>query len=202
MAGRRRQREILNALDALALETMPVDEGEDAPTAIDYVTEWVSDGRTMSALSQKLGDILGYPVSRALVNRTLKTRDPDVLAKLDEVRYTDTAHALVEEAQDILDDRTNIATRERLQHAKQRADFRTWRAKVLAPNTYGERKTVDVNINLPAAHLAALRKVNAERALGAGEMSRIRGARDTDATHSASVPNDEVVVEAVFEEGS
>lgn len=202
MAGKRRQRDILNVLDQLAAETMPHEEGEEPAVALDYVLDWVGEGHTMTALATKISGMLGYEVFRGLIYKSLRQRTPNVTELIQARRAEDAAHSLVEQAQDIIDDPTNTATRERLQHAKQRAEFRQWRAKTLAPNDYGDKKTVDVNINLPAAHLAALRRVNEQRtsALEEGRSARVDRAHDTNgALLGGSVPN-ETVIEAVFEE--
>lgn len=198
MAGRRRRREVHAALTALAAEAMPVDDGEEPATAMDFIIEWAEQGKTLTALAEKLTQLVGYSVHRSFILKVMRDEHDDFDERLATARTTEAAHSLVDEAQDIID--APAVTREQLQRAKQRADFRQWRAKTLAPNDYGDRKTVDVNINLPAAHLAALRKVNAERALGAGEMQRVGRARDAAPVLSASVPNDETVVEAVFED--
>lgn len=150
MAGQRKRRALAEALERRAKQEL----GDEA-TPLDLAEQWVANGKTLLALAKETTTVDGEPVSRELVSRYLYTEfGEDARQRLTAARARG-AHALVEEAQEIVDGAA--PTREAIQHAKLRADMRTWLAGRWNREELGEAKGPRVSISIGQLHLEALR---------------------------------------------
>jgi len=152
MAGRPKQRRIISLLERLASEEL-----DDEPSALAYACAWLSDGKTVQALADHLTNLAGEPVHRGWLTPVLLKLAPNAEQQMNEARRR-SSHALVEDAQAIVDTAAAEPTREGIAAAKVQADIRTWRAARYDRDTFGDKATHSVELSLGDLHLDALRQ--------------------------------------------
>lgn len=150
MAGQPKKQAIIEELTNRA----HVEMGDDA-SPLDYACMYLENGKTFTQLVDDLSAKLGWEVYRARALNILRDMDATADVRLSEARRA-SARALAEQTVDIIDD-ADDASREKLQHAKMRADVRQWIAARFNPAEFGEQRGASVSITLNTAHLDALR---------------------------------------------
>lgn len=152
LAGRPKQRALAAELEKRARE-----EIGDGATALDYVVAWVASGKTQLKLVEEISQIAGMEIMHATMAKWLRDKfGEDATIRLEAARR-DGAHVMVEDARGIIEDADN-SSREKLQHAKMKADIRTWIAGKYNRDHYGDNKSTNISISVGGLHLAALRK--------------------------------------------
>src|SRR6185437_7782321 len=171
MAGRQKPKRIVALLDRLAQEELDLG----SPSGLDYVCSWLADGKTVQQLADHLSTLAGEPVHRGWLTPVLQGLAPNAVQRMNDARRA-SAHALVEDAQAIVDTAAVDPSREGIAAAKVQADLRTWRAARYDRETFGEKATHSVEISLGQLHLDALRQRSARHA-------------DIEATATLALPN-------------
>jgi len=159
MAGRQKPKRIVTLLGRLAEEELDLD----SPNALDYAVAWLADGKTVQQLADHLTKLAGEPVHRGWLTPVLLKLAPNAEQQMNDARRR-SSHALVEDAQAIVDTAAAEPTREGIAAAKVQADIRTWRAARYNRETFGDKATHSVEINLGQLHLDALRQRGARQA--------------------------------------
>lgn len=126
-------------------------------TALDYAVDWIESGKTLRRLTEEMSDKTGHEFSRASVGRYLESLAPDAARRLETARRAG-AHALVDDALEIVDATEGEESREAIASAKLRADQRTWTAERWNRDDLGQRQTTQVNVTIAALHIDALRR--------------------------------------------
>jgi len=153
MAGRQKPKRIVTLLGRLAEEELDLD----SPNALDYAVAWLADGKTVQQLADHLTKLAGEPVHRGWLTPVLLKLAPNAEQQMNDARRR-SSHALVEDAQAIVDTAAAEPTREGIAAAKVQADIRTWRAARYDRETFGDKATHAVEISLGDLHLDALRQ--------------------------------------------
>lgn len=155
MPGQPKQIALEQTLEEIAKEEL----GPDA-RAIDWVVTRVEDGCSVNAIREEIvaSGRLPFDFSRPWLSRVINGLAPDAKGLLAEARKQ-SAHALVEDAQDIVDATEGEKNREAIASAKLRSDIRLWRAGKYNREDLGERGPV-VQLNIGALHLDALKRRN------------------------------------------
>jgi len=141
MAGRKFQRMVMKHLEDLG--------------GTDYVLDYIGDGGTVVALSEKTN------CSRSFLSRVLNNT-PEYRAALDEGRriladkMADDSLAMVDE----LAGKEDLSSQD-VQLAKERINVRKWMAALNHPDRFAPKKE-EVTINIGQLHLGALKKIRAE----------------------------------------
>lgn len=132
-------------------------------TILDYVETELLSGSNLTRLTRQLRRALGFDeLTRETVSRLVFTsgRDAGVSVEEAELRLKRArragAHALVEEAEALLDEADE--DREAIAKAKAQADIRTWQAARYDRDTFGDAKGTNVTINLGAQLLEGLQQ--------------------------------------------
>lgn len=145
------------------LHRRAVEEYGKGGTPDDFLRDYVSNGGTLSTLATELSDHLRMKVSRVMLS-TYASASPARKAAMTEARK-EGAGAMVDKALAMLDDAGNDDNRELLNANKARADVRLKVAAFWDRSTYGQNQgAVNVQVNLGAMHLDALRARAAVRA--------------------------------------
>jgi len=153
MAGRQKPKRIVALLDRLAQEELDLG----SPSGLDYVCSWLADGKTVQQLADHLTTLAGEPVHRGWLSPILQRLAPNAVQRMNDARRL-SAHALVEDAQAIVDTAAVDPSREGIAAAKVQADLRTWRAARYDRETFGEKSAHSVTLDLGQLHLDALRQ--------------------------------------------
>lgn len=131
----------------------------DGVTPIDYVCERVASGDTLRTIARDIGVNIGRPEFSAGTLSSWVNQDAGRKQQIAAARalYADMA---VEEGQEILDELAGTeVTKEEIQLAKARADYRQWLASKWNRTQYGaDTASVNVQVNAPLLHLDALRQ--------------------------------------------
>lgn len=153
MAGQPKKQAIIRVLTERARVELDDDAGP-----LDYVVQWCENGKTLQQLAEDLTKALGFEVFRARLHTLMREMYPDTAeARLTEARRAG-ARAIAEESVSIIDD-ADDSSREKLQHAKMRADVRQWIAGKWNRDEFGESKGTSISISLHGAHLDSLHLV-------------------------------------------
>jgi len=146
--GRPLQNRVVAALTERAVKTL----GDDA-TPLAYAADYVAGGRTIADLAVDLAADLGEPVSRQLVSQTIHALEPNAKERIEAARK-ESALALAEETKDIADNAEPTAGG--AAKARLRIGSRQWMAERFAPEQFGTRPSI--NLNIGALMLDALRQ--------------------------------------------
>jgi hypothetical protein len=162
VAGQPRRRAIAVELEIRARNTAD-DEGH---TALDYVSEWVESGKTLTKLALELGEKTGFEISVPSILGYLRK---EFGGSLVDQRITNarkaSGHTLAEEALQIVDD-ADDSDANTLRKAEMQANKRLWLAERFNRTELGNDKSVAVQINVGSMHIDALRsRVVESRAL-------------------------------------
>ena len=152
LAGRPKQRALVAELERRAREEI----GDEA-TSLDYVVAWVASGKTQLALVNEISRTTGHEIMHATMAKYLRDRFGDEASVRLEAARREGAHVMVDDAIEIIED-ADTSSRERLQHAKMKADIRMWTAGKFNREQYGENKGAHVQISIAGLHLDALRR--------------------------------------------
>ena len=117
-----------------------------------YVHDWVADGKTLAALSEKVG------CSRSFLSRILNG-DPELREALEWGRK-EQAEKMAEDSLGLVDD---LADKEDLssqdvQLAKERVNVRKWLSAMNSPERFAAKQEA-MTLNIGELHLDALKKV-------------------------------------------
>lgn len=166
MAGRPRAKRVLEDLRLRAVAELGDDDATAAPSALDYVDHWLTNGGTMVRLAgdmqhdSETSGLGAYDpaLSAATINRALRNAFGDEATddRCARARARG-AHSLVEETHDIADG--EVKSSEDASRARNRIGSRQWAATAYARDTFGNRgNQVAVQVNLGVMHLDALRQ--------------------------------------------
>lgn len=168
MAGRARFQALKEELSQRTAQTFLLDADPEAKTHLDYVCDWLEDGRTMKQLAQDLTDTLGFELSATRLKAYLLEAFGDQTHdRLDQARkgaadaYAETAIAIADE-----DAETTVA----VSRNASRMRSRQWLAERYNPQRYGQAKGLSLTINTGQLHLEALRI----RPLDIGQVGAVR----------------------------
>lgn len=131
-------------------------EGEDGD-ALTFVLDWVRGGETLAKLTDKINKrqhdcVVGRTAIVTWLRQEYGAENVDAL--LLKAR-ADSAHALVDEARQIVDDCP--LSKEDLMHARMRSDLRLWQAERYDKQAYGKQGDgAQVVVNILDLHLTAL----------------------------------------------
>lgn len=169
MAGRPKRRVLMGELERRTREEFADESGECIATHLDYAVSWVASGKTIRALAEDIAATLGESMSREFVSRYFHTAFGDEAnQRLTEARARG-AHALVEEAQAIVD--AAPEQREALQKAKMRADMRTWLSERWNREEFGAPKGAHLQIDVAQLHINAMRAHSVKRSAERAELA-------------------------------
>jgi hypothetical protein len=128
----------------------------------DHIFDQIADGAPM----RKIAEPFGY--SRQMIYAWIHMGGPEREKRWEEAKQT-AAHALVEDAGDILDAARPVTSAE-ASHLKARVEHKRWLASVFNRKVYGDDSgKIDVNLNIGQLHLDALRAAGSRPALPAPE---------------------------------
>ncbi len=171
MAGQPRKRALLEELTRRAREL-----GPDA-TTLDYVCQYVAGGGTLVGLTSEIEKQLGMDVARYAIQHHLAVTYGQSAKTALAAARKDSAHALAEEAKEIIED-APTHSREELQKAQMRANVRHWMAERYDRQAFGDNKGPNVVVQVGALHLDALRaRAIDERTSQPSEIEIARDAR-------------------------
>jgi hypothetical protein len=155
MAGRPRRTALLQCLERRTREWA---ETQDDGTydMLDYAESWIAGGNTLTKLAAEISEDSKLEISRDMLKRVLaEGRKAEADRRLAEARI-DGAHGLVEEAISIVD-KASDADKDKLTHAKMKAETRLWAAERWNKKELGRAPDVAITINNNTLHLDALR---------------------------------------------
>ena len=155
MPGRPKRQRLIAALEQRTRAELGDNEPGEAPfTPLDLAVAHIASGGTILGLAREIAAEIGEPISRELLSRLLHTNyGPEADRRLNEARKQG-AHAMVEEAREIVDNAP--VQRDAINHAKMRADARTWLASRFNREAFGEQRNVQVSVSPGQLHLQAL----------------------------------------------
>lgn len=181
MAGRPRRRAMIAELTRRCIE----EYDGDGERHLDYVAEWVEDGKTILELakdmsesiprSDELGsiEIKGAWITRHLINQHGKVAYDQ---RMKEAR-TISSYAMLDDARDIADDDT-LNDRDKIARAKLRIDQRQWTAERFNKELGTKHVDVNANMNVQSMHLDALRARSIAKAEARALTSESEAAED------------------------
>ncbi len=161
MAGQPKRRAMIERLErrtAEYFELDPVDVAigaQQAATTLDYVCEWLGNGKTINELAGELTQELGYTVHREWIGTYLRKAYSEAEAdqRLANAR-SHASHSMAEAAIGIVDQPAETTVDVSRNAARARA--RQWTAERYNPKDFGSQKGVNVAVSITSLHLAAL----------------------------------------------
>jgi hypothetical protein len=156
MAGHARRDAIMLELSRRMLETFGADDDNEVqPTTLDYVCNWLENGKTLKSLASELDAKLHAEVSPAMLQRVLERKHgEDIVVQGFDAARTRASHQYAEDALAIVD--APADTQVEVSRAASRARSRQWLAEKYNARQFGSSKDVQVAINIGSLHLAAL----------------------------------------------
>jgi hypothetical protein len=195
LAGRPRERALVLELEQRARVHF---EGE-PHTILDYVCEWLADGKTMRALGNELSDKVNLDLSHAHIMAAL-TRHFDkaeVTERLAEARERG-AYAMVDDA---VEDAVRVKHKDDVPAVRVRNDARFWTAQRFNRRNLGEPKPgVNVTLNVAALHLDAMRQRSTERVSEAESPMRVRSIDQRSLMDESTVDESGAIAGAIVED--
>jgi hypothetical protein len=178
MAGRPKRRALIHELTKRA-----ADNCEDGTAHLEYVLQWIEDGKTISQLAREISEDAKEDIFGSYITRYLADVYPEWPARVAAARAVG-SHSMIDEARDIIDELDgHIPDKDRTAVAKARAEVRQWTAERYNRRELGAPVAgVSVSLSINTLHLDALRSRSAT-----AKATAISGERDTSAPSVAHV---------------
>lgn len=160
MAGRPLRNMMIDELEKRTEELFDGEEGSYTP--FDYVTAWIENGRTLTALCYSISDVLNkgnelgpFQISRSMLTRYLDSISGEsAVERLEKARLTG-AHAMVESGLQTLD--TSSDDRDSINAADKRLQARERLAALWNRAEFAQKAGLNIAVNIGQLHLDALR---------------------------------------------
>lgn len=155
MAGRPKRRAMIEELERLTREYFDVETEDNPHSHLDYAIAQLESGDTITGIAAKVGKTLNLPIQRQVLSRYLNGLTPDAEERLAKTRPAMT-QAMAEDAIQIIDE--SPADKLDLAHNAAKARTRENIAKMLNPEFQAHKQQTNVQFNIGAMHLEALRQ--------------------------------------------